>query len=188
MKVWKIISGILSLLAGLAVGLFTLLGVVLTFFLTYYSKGYMMSALGILIGALTLAAGIVNLATCRRRRKSNIAPMIIFAVACGLCFIEADPFFYLIYLAVWDGICAIVALVFLCIPDREPPRPVLHGARYVTPQFTPDAHFASDRIGAPPVQPYPRQPGPRPPQYPAPRGNYPPQYPAPQQPPQNDRQ
>ena len=184
MKVWKMISGILSLLAGLAVGLFTLLGVVLTFFLTYSSKGYMMSALGILIGALTVAGGIINLATCRRRRRSNIAPMIIFAVACGLCFIEADPFFYLVYLAVWDGICAIVALVFLCIPDKGPAQPVAHGARYITPQFTPDAHFASDRIGAPPVRQYSPQaqpqPGPRPPQYPAPTGQYPPQYPAPQ--------
>ncbi|MBO6011245.1 MAG: hypothetical protein J6P71_05560, partial [Oscillospiraceae bacterium] len=85
--------------------------------------------------------------------------------------------------------CAIVALVFLCIPDKGPAQPVLHGARYITPQFTPDAHFASDRIGAPPVQQYspqaqPQQSGPRPPQYPAPQGQYPPQYPAPSQPPQ----
>ena len=186
MKVWKIISGILSILAGLAVGLFTLLGVVLTFFLTYYSKGYMMSALGILIGALTVAAGIINLATCRRRRRSNIAPMILFAVACGLCFIDVEPFYYLLYLAVWDGICAIVALVFLCIPDKTPPQPVLHGARYITPQFTPDAHFASDRIGAPPVAQYSQPSGPRPPQYPAPQGQYPPQYPSPQ-PPQDEQ-
>lgn len=172
MKIWKIISGIISMLGGVLLGALT----VFISFVALVFSGDAVGLIGLLAAVLLFAAGAVSVATCRARRKSNIALIVIFACNAALCFWRYDPIFWLLYPAIWSAACAIVAVVFLCIPDKEPTRPVVHSARYITPQFTPDAHFASQRIGAPPVAP-PKEAPPR---------QYRPQYPQPTKKPPQD--
>jgi hypothetical protein len=163
MKVWKIVSGIISVLGGVLLGLLTVFLAVVTLIFPVD----VIDLMGLLIALLIFAGGAVSIVTCRARHKSNIALIAIFAIAAALCIWRLDPYFYLLYPAVWCIACAIVAIVFTCLPDKTPPRRVLHGNRYIVAQHNPDAHCASQRIGAPPVAP-PQDAPPRqaPPQYP----------------------
>ena len=168
MKVWKIVSGIISVLGGVLLGLLT----VFLAFVTLIFPGDVIDLLGLLIALLIFAGGVVSVVTCRARHKSNIALIAIFAVAAALCIWRFDPYFYLLYPAVWCAACAIVAIVFTCLPDKEPPRRVVHGNRYIVAQYDPNAHYASHRIGAPPVAPPQDAPKEPPaPQYPQPPQN-----------------
>lgn len=162
MKVWKIVSGIISVLGGVLLGLLT----VFLAFVTLIFPGDVIDLMGLLIALLIFAGGVVSIVTCRARHKSNIALIAIFVIAAALCIWRFDPYFYLLYPAVWCAACAIVAIVFTCLPDKEPPRRVVHGNRYIVAQYNPNAHYASHRIGAPPVAPpqEPPQNGPQPPQ------------------------
>lgn len=161
MKVWKIVSGIISVLGGVLLGLLT----VFLAFVTLIFPGDVIDLMGLLIALLIFAGGVVSIVTCRARHKSNIALIAIFVIAAALCIWRFDPYFYLLYPAVWCAACAIVAIVFTCLPDKEPPRRVVHGNRYIVAQYNPNAHYASHRIGAPPVAP-PQEAPQNGPQYP----------------------
>ena len=143
-----------------------LLGLLTVFlaFVTLIFPGDVIDLMGLLIALLIFAGGVVSIVTCRARHKSNIALIAIFVIAAALCIWRFDPYFYLLYPAVWCAACAIVAIVFTCLPDKEPPRRVVHGNRYIVAQYNPDAHYASNRIGAPPVAPPQSPPHGQPPQ------------------------
>ena len=133
-------------------------------FISLMFPGENIDLMGLLISFIIFAGGVVSVATCAARHKSNIALIILFAGAAALSFLRCDPYFWLIWPGVWSAVCAIIAIVFTCIPDRTPRARVVHGNRYIVAQYNPNAHYASHRIGAPPVAPPQNAPQGRPPQ------------------------
>ncbi len=109
MKVWKLVSGILSIIMCLVVMMQSCAAGVVD---AVEEQGGTSGATGILVAILMLAGGIVSIATRKNQGKGgNIALIIIFGLAAFNGLVNHGIFTDLIIWGVWCLINAILAVV-----------------------------------------------------------------------------
>ena len=121
MKVWKIVSGILSI----AIGAFA---AVQSFFAGVYNtlagNGQSSGTAGLIVAVVLLTGGIVSLATHRGSRGGDIAMALLYCTGGIVGFVMAGSFLDLRLWSLWAVLCGVVAAVDAGLPDRtEETRP-----------------------------------------------------------------
>lgn len=108
MKVWKLVSGILSIILFVLVSFQSCAAGVAN---TLADNGEVSGSAGIIVAVLMLAGGIVSIATRKSERKGgNIALMILFGLASLIGFANFGSYSDL---AIWSGWCLINAVLAL---------------------------------------------------------------------------
>ena len=106
MKVWKLISGILSMVLFLVVAFQSCAAGVAN---TLAENGEVSGSAGILVAILMLAGGIVSVATRKSEKKGgNIALIVLFGLAALLGFANYGSYSDL---AIWSGWCLLNAVL-----------------------------------------------------------------------------
>lgn len=109
MKVWKLVSGILSIVFFAFVMFQSCAtGVVNTL---EENTSDTSAAGGLLVGILLLAGGIVSIATRNKGKGGHIATFVIFVLAALLGFANLGTYGDLAIWSAWCLICAVVALI-----------------------------------------------------------------------------
>ena len=115
MQVWKLVSGILS--------------IIMSVFVTFQSSiaglgnalaenGEVSGSAGLMVAILMLTGGIVSIVTRKGGKGGAIALVIIFGLAALLGVSNAGSYADLNIWAGWCGICAVLALLSLFIRKR----------------------------------------------------------------------
>lgn len=108
MKVWKIVSGILSIIFSCIVLLQSCAaGVVETIDNAETADG----SLGLMVAILLLAGGIMSLALTKSIKGGNIAIAIVFALAALCGYAGGSVYGDIVIWATWALICAVLAVV-----------------------------------------------------------------------------
>lgn len=125
MKIWKLVSGILSIVMSIMV-LFQSCAASMADALE--DEGGASGGFGILVTVLMLTGGIVSIAVRRGEKGGNVALIIIFGLAAflGIVGSSAGSFGDLAVWGSWCLICAILAIVSLIKgskkkEDKKPP-------------------------------------------------------------------
>ena len=106
MKVWKLISGILSMVLFLVVAFQSCAAGVAN---TLAENGEVSGSAGILVAILMLAGGIVSVATRKSEKNGgNIALIVLFGLAALLGFANYGSYSDL---AIWSGWCLLTAVL-----------------------------------------------------------------------------
>ena len=117
MKVWKLVSGILSMILFALVTLQSCAAGVAN---ALEENGETSGSAGLLVAVLMLAGGIVSVATRKSTKKGgNIALIVLFGLA---AFIGFTPYGSYSDLAIWSGWClinAVLAVVALIINKKK---------------------------------------------------------------------
>ena len=117
MKIWKLVSGILSIIFFALVAMQSCAVGVAN---TLEDSGEVSSSAGILVDVLMLAGGIVSIATRgSEKRGSNIALLVLFGLAALLGFSNYGSY---CDLAIWSGWClinAVLAVVALVLGSKQ---------------------------------------------------------------------
>ncbi len=117
MKIWKLVSGILSIIFFALVAMQSCAVGVAN---TLEDSGEVSSSAGILVAVLMLAGGIVSIATRgSEKRGSNIALLVLFGLAALLGFSNYGSYSDL---AIWSGWClinAVLAVVALVLGSKQ---------------------------------------------------------------------
>lgn len=117
MKIWKLVSGILSIIFFALVAMQSCAVGVAN---TLEDSGEVSSSAGILVAVLMLAGGIVSIATRgSEKRGSNIALLVLFGLAALLGFSNYGSYSDL---AIWSGWClinAVLSVVALVLGHRK---------------------------------------------------------------------
>ena len=109
MKVWKIVSGILSIVFS---GIIFMQSAAAGLLNALEDNGGTSGTAGFLVAVLLLSAGIVSVATNKRMGKgSSIAIMILCFMAALLGFVGAGNYTDLQLWAAWCAICGVMAIV-----------------------------------------------------------------------------
>ncbi len=121
MKIWKLVSGIISIVLSIPMLIFSC---ALGFAYSLGAQGYEPTnvAAGLTAALFILAAGITSAAT-SFKAHGNLALLILNAIAALLCFVYFS--FYLLFFGLWAAVCAILAIIMLIYPPKiEPKKPV----------------------------------------------------------------
>ena len=117
MKIWKLVSGILSIIFFALVAMQSCAVGVAN---TLEDSGEVSSSAGILVAVLMLAGGIVSIATRgSEKRGSNIALLVLFGLTALLGFSNYGSYSDL---AIWSGWClinAVLAVVALVLGSKQ---------------------------------------------------------------------
>ena len=117
MKIWKLVSGILSIIFFALVAMQSCAVGVAN---TLEDSGEVSGSAGILVAVLMLAGGIVSIATrASEKRGSNIALLVLFGLAALLGFSNYGSYSDL---AIWSGWClinAVLAVVALVLGSKQ---------------------------------------------------------------------
>ena len=117
MKIWKLVSGILSIIFFALVAMQSCAVGVAN---TLEDSGEVSGSAGILVAVLMLAGGIVSIATRgSEKRGSNIALLVLFGLAALLGFSNYGSYSDL---AIWSGWClinAVLAVVALALGSKQ---------------------------------------------------------------------
>ncbi|GCA67618.1 hypothetical protein KGMB01110_20540 [Mediterraneibacter butyricigenes] len=117
MKIWKLVSGILSIIFFALVAMQSCAVGVAN---TLEDSGEVSSSAGILVAVLMLAGGIVSIATRgSEKRGSNIALLVLFGLAALLGFSNYGSYSDL---TIWSGWClinAVLAVVALALGSKQ---------------------------------------------------------------------
>ena len=117
MKIWKLVSGILSIIFFALVAMQSCVVGVAN---TLEDSGEVSGSAGILVAVLMLAGGIVSIATRgSEKRGSNIALLVLFGLAALLGFSNYGSYSDL---AIWSGWClinAVLAVVALVLGSKQ---------------------------------------------------------------------
>ncbi len=106
MKIWKLVSGILSIIFFALVAMQSCAVGVAN---TLEDSGEVSGSAGILVAVLMLAGGIVSIATrASEKRGGNIALLVLFGLAALLGFSNYGSYSDL---AIWSGWCLINAVL-----------------------------------------------------------------------------
>lgn len=117
MSVWKLVSGILSIIFSLIV-LFQSCAVGINN--TIQSNGEVSGSAGVIVAIILLSAGIISIATRHERKHgSTIALIILFGIGSLLGFTLAGSYTDLTIWAFWCLICIIIAIVALTKGDTK---------------------------------------------------------------------
>lgn len=110
MKIWKLVSGILSIVLFAAVSLQSCAAGLSN---TLQENGEVGGSAGILVAIMLLAGGIVSIATRKGGKGGNIALIILYGLGALTGFTLAGSYADLNIWAGWCLICAVLALVAL---------------------------------------------------------------------------
>ena len=117
MKIWKLVSGILSIIFF---ALVTMQSCAVGVANTLEDSGEVSGSAGILVAVLMLAGGIVSIATrASEKRGGNIALLVLFGLAALLGFSNYGSYSDL---AIWSGWClinAVLAVVALVLGSKQ---------------------------------------------------------------------
>lgn len=117
MKVWKLVSGILSIILFVLVALQSCAAGVAN---TLEGNGEVSGSAGFLVAVFMLAGGIVSIATRKSQKKGgNIALIILFGLAALIGFTNYGSYSDL---AIWSGWClinAVLAVVAIITKKKE---------------------------------------------------------------------
>ena len=109
MKIWKLVSGILSMILFVLVSVQSCAAGMVN---TLENNGGSSGSVGIFVGILMLAGGIVSVATRKSQGKGgNIALVILFGLAALMGFAGYGNYSDLVIWAFWCLINAILAVV-----------------------------------------------------------------------------
>lgn len=111
MKTWKLVSGILSIILFLIVGMQSCAAGVAN---TLSENGEVGGSAGLIVAIMLLAGGIVSIATKNSTGKGgNIAIIVLYGIGAFLGFTLAGSYSDLYIWSAWCLICAILAVVAL---------------------------------------------------------------------------
>lgn len=117
MKIWKLVSGILSIILFLVVGLQSCAAGLSN---ALEENGEVGGSAGIILAVLMLAGGIVSIVTRKSEGKGgNIALTILYGLAAIIGFLLAGSYGDLNVWAAWCLICAILAVVSLVKSNKQ---------------------------------------------------------------------
>lgn len=116
MKIWKLVSGILSIILFVVV---TFQSCAAGLVNTIEENGEVGGSAGIIVAIFMLAGGIVSIATRKGGKGGNIALIILFGLAAVIGFAMAGSYSDLKIWAVWCLICAVLAIVAI-IKGKKP--------------------------------------------------------------------
>ena len=109
MKVWRLVSGILSIVFVLVV-LFQSCAATMVNVLDSNTADTSAGG-GVLLGILMLAAGIVSIATRKGGKGGSIATAILFLLAALIGFANQGTYKDLVIWAVWCLICGVISVI-----------------------------------------------------------------------------
>ena len=110
MKIWKLVSGILSIILFVFVTFQSCAAGVAN---TLTENGEASGSAGLIVAIMMLAGGIVSIATRKGSKGGNIALIILFGLGAIVGFILAGSFADLKIWSAWCLICAIVSVISL---------------------------------------------------------------------------
>lgn len=119
MKIWKLVSGILSIILSVVVGLQSCSVIMAE---TLSKSDQNAGGSGFWVGVMMLAFGIVNVATSGAKGKGgSVAVMIVslFGVIFSFSTFKQGGYPDIVIWGGWCGIVCILALVDLCLPKRK---------------------------------------------------------------------
>ncbi len=112
MKVWKLVSGIFSIIFTLVILLHSFLaGVVNTVLNTAFGSSETSGTAGIVIAVLLLIAGITSIAVRKREtKKAYTALIVLFELAAMIGFVGSGNYSGLVIWGAWSFVCFVVAV------------------------------------------------------------------------------
>lgn len=114
MKVWKLVSGILSIILFVVI---SLQSCAVGIGNTLEDNGEIGGSAGILVAILMLAGGIVSIATRKGGRGGNIALIVLFGLAALVGFVLAGSY---VDLKIWSAWCLINAVIaFIALKTKK---------------------------------------------------------------------
>lgn len=116
MKVWKLVSGILSIILFVIVSFQSCAAGLVN---TLEENGEVGGSAGIIVAIMMLAGGIVSIATRKGGKGGNIALIVLYGIGALLGFALAGGYSDLKIWAVWCLICAILAVVALVKGQKQ---------------------------------------------------------------------
>lgn len=117
MKIWKLVSGILSIILFVVV---TFQSCAAGISNTLEANGEVSGSAGIIVAVLMLAGGIVSIATKNASGKGgNIALIIMFALAAIIGFANYGSYSDLMIWSIWCLINAILAIVAIIVRPKD---------------------------------------------------------------------
>lgn len=120
MKTWKLISGILTIVFFFVVMLQSCAAGALN---ALESNGGSSGSVGVMVGFLMLAGGIVSIVTRKGGKGGNITLLVLFGLAAVIGFAGHGNYSDLVIWAIWCLINAVLAIVALVTTPKK------HGKR-----------------------------------------------------------
>ena len=118
MKIWRIVSGILSIMAFFAIVLQSCAVYVSPLFDDAPADENGIA--GFFVSYIILAAGIVSVSVCKSKsRGADFSLFVLFAIAALWSFGTIEDSSSLIIWAWWAAICSFVSFVTMWIPRKE---------------------------------------------------------------------
>ncbi len=114
MKIWKLVSGILSILFSCVILFQSCAAGVVN---VIEANGDVTGTVGLLFAILLLTGGIVSIAT-RNKNAGNAALAILFAITALMGYAISGKFGDMIIWATWALTCAILSIVALIREDK----------------------------------------------------------------------
>ena len=116
MKIWKLVSGILSIILFAFVTFQSCAAGIAN---TLESNGEVSGSAGVIVSIMLLASGIVSIATRNGSKGGNIALLVLYGIGAICGFALAGSFSDLYIWATWCLICAALAIVSLVIGNKN---------------------------------------------------------------------
>ncbi len=117
MKVWKLVSGILSIVLFVFVSFQSCAAGISN---TLEANGEVGGSAGVIVAIMLLAGGIVSIATQKGSKGGNIALLVLYGIGALFGFVLAGSYSDLYIWAAWCLICMIFAFVSLLTGKKEP--------------------------------------------------------------------
>lgn len=117
MKVWKLVSGILSIILFVFVSFQSCAAGISN---TLEANGEVGGSAGVIVAIMLLAGGIVSIATRKGVKGGNIALIVLYGIGALFGFVLAGSYSDLYIWAAWCLVCMILALVSLLTGKKEP--------------------------------------------------------------------
>lgn len=108
MKVWKLVSGILSIVLFVLVSFQSCAAGVVN---TLEENGEVGGSAGIIVAIMLLAGGIVSIVTRKGGKGGNITLIVLYGIGALLGFVLAGGYSDLKIWAMWCLICVVLAVV-----------------------------------------------------------------------------
>lgn len=110
MKVWKLVSGIISIILFALVGIQSCAAGISN---TLEENGESGGSAGIVVAVMLLSGGIVSIATRKGSKGGNIALIVLYGIGAVIGFLLAGSYTDLNVWAAWCTVCSIIAIVSL---------------------------------------------------------------------------
>ena len=115
MKTWKLVSGILSIILFVIVGLQSCAAGVAN---TLSENGEVGGSAGVIVAIMLLAGGIVSIVTRKGGKGGNIAILVLYGIGAFMGFSLAGSYADLYLWSGWCLICTILAIIALIKKEK----------------------------------------------------------------------